>query len=193
MKDLFIKMSQVAAIVALVAGVFYGLANYLLHVNGMDFSHLQSWTFRLTVVAAATWAMIIFRKRNGFLLSIPQGLAAGMLASLFTGAVIALNTFAMREYIYPKYNSDLKEIYKQNLILADKQRIEKAKADGTFSSTTDTTGWTPERLDRQLNKNWGVYFTTKGGMAIDVLGALAVGFLTSATVSFMSRRVKKEN
>ncbi len=193
MKELFIKMSQIAATVALVTGVFYGLANYTLHINGMDFSNLQIWTFRLSVVAAVTWSMLIFRKRNGFLMSIRQGLAVGMLASLFIGAVIALNTFVMREYIYPKYNSDLKEIYKQNLILADKQRIEKAKADGTFSSTTDTTGWTPERLDRQLNKDWGVFFTTKGGMAVDMFGALAVGFLTSATVSFMSRRVKKEN
>jgi Protein of unknown function (DUF4199) len=181
MKELFIKMSQIAATVALVTGVFYGLANYTLHINGMDFSNLQIWTFRLSVVAAVTWSMLIFRKRNGFLMSIRQGLAVGMLASLFIGAAIALNTFVMREYINPNYNEGLKNIIRGNL---------SREINPEDSSQLK---WKPEQIEVQLNQRWATFFTTKGGMAIDVFGALAVGFLTSATVSFMSRRVKKEN
>jgi Protein of unknown function (DUF4199) len=160
MKELFIKMSRTAATVALVAGIFYG------------------WIFRLTVVASVTWAMIIFKKRNHFLMSIRQGLSVGLLTSLFIGSTISLNTFAMREYIYPTYNEDLKNIYRGNL--SREKDID----------NPDKLKWKPEQIETQLNQRWATFFTTKGGMAIDMFGAIAVGFMTSATVCFMLRRVK---
>ena len=180
MKELFIKMSQIAATVAVVTGFFYWLIHYLLCTNGNAFGNLQIWTFRIAIIAAATWSMLLFKKRNQFFMSIPQGFAIGMLSSLFVGAIIAANTFATREYIYPTYNQELRNIVKANFNRErDPEDSSKAK-------------WKPEQIEVQVNERWATFFTTKGGMAIDMFGAIAIGFLTSATVCFMARRVKTE-
>lgn len=166
------KILSVALPIIGLMSVVYLLAMLLVEHNELLFSNYPNWLSRFALMGVATIAIVRFRLRNGNLISFKQSMLIGMLSSIALSLVIAGHTFVLREYSHPTYNAELKQAYR-----------------GIFERKTDPK-WTTAQIDRQLNERWAYYFTTSGGVIIELLGGLAVGLVTSLSVGYMARRVK---
>ena len=170
------KVLRFTAPVILIGVVLYLVIITLIDQAGESLGNLPSWTSRTILLAVTTIAIVRYRIKNNNLITFREGMLVGMLAAMIVGIVIALHTFIYRSYIRPTYNQEMKDLVAQNLALQVNEEGEKL--------------WKPEQIERQVNQQWGTFFTTKGGVIIDLLGALGLGLLASTSVSYMARRVR---
>jgi len=150
----------------------YILGMFILQQAGQLYSNAPTWLFRFVVLAGATVAIVRLRLLQGNLISFTQGVSIGMLTSVALGVFISLHTYVQRTHLSPEYNTHLRDIVRANL-----------------ERETDPK-WTEEQIRKQLDERWGFYFTTTGGMTIDLISSTALGFMAALSVGYMARRVK---
>ncbi len=155
-----------------VAVLVYVLGMLILTQTEQLYTNAPTWLFRFVILAGATIAIVRLRLKNGNLLNFGQGFGIGMLTSVLTGALISLHTYVQREHISPEYNAHVREIVRANL-----------------ARETDPK-WTEEQIKKQLDERWGFYFTTSGGMTIDLISSTALGLMAALSVGYMARRVR---
>ena len=155
-----------------VFGLLYLLAAFLIEKNGLQFTNYPNWVSRFALIGVATVAVIRFRLVNNNLIGFKQGFGIALLASLLLSGIIAAHTFFLREQIRPTYNEELKAIHRGILARQEEPR------------------WTEEQITKQIEGPWAFYFTTTGGIIIELLGGLSIGLVAGVSIGYMARRVK---
>jgi hypothetical protein len=168
------KMLSVALPIIGAMSLVYLLAMLLVERNEQLFSNYPNWFSRFALMGATTIAIVRYRVRYNNLITFGQSMLVGMFSSIALSFVIAAHTYVLREYSHPTYNDELKATYR-----------------GILERQTDPK-WTTAQIDRQLNERWAYYFTTSGGVIIELLGGVAVGLIASVSVGYMARRVKAD-
>lgn len=167
--------------IAAITFIIYSMGTYAIHLNQLHFTNYPTWLFRLCLIGGIIGTIVSVRKSNNYYISYPQGVMAGLIGSVVMGILFGINTYIMREYVNPTYNADAKEAYR-SILQQEKNR-----------DYPDQPKWTAEQIDKQLNERWSYFFTTKGGMFIDLGSAVALGFMIAITVAYMARRTQDKD
>lgn len=162
--------------ITLVFAVLYLVVITIIDQANMSLGNAPAWASRVALIAGTIVAIVRYRIKNDNLITFTEGMKVGMFTAFIIGTVITLHTFIYREYIRPTYNQEMKDLVHKNLALQVNEEGGKL--------------WTEEQIQRQLTQQWGMYFTTKGGVIIDILGAIGLGLLTSCSIAYMARRVR---
>lgn len=176
---------------AIIGGLLYLFARYIVHLLGYDFSAVADWVFRLAIILTIIITIVQTKARQQGHLDLLDGVKVGSMATAVLSILMTLNAFLFCSYLYQDYTEDLKTNYR-NMQYNNTMRKYIAttwKKDTITQGAQDTVN---NAIDLNLKNNTGYYFTTGAQMKMFFFYTLFWGIMTALTVSIMAATPKDD-